>query len=239
MKNFIAKFPAVAALCARRFRRSQTAATFCVAAVVCCTHQGEASIEWDSTPNITIPDNMPNAGAASDIYIQSSDPKLSGFAHPSVTSVASIVFTINGGWDGDYTLVLKHTDGGVSESVTLFSSLLGGAAENSGFNNVNLNSSANPSISTAVSSTSTAVVNGGTYGGINFSPFQNIAPTGDWILYATDDHAGDQGILASWSLNLNVVPEPVDTALEIFGGVTGVLAVARSVKKLKFGKLKS
>jgi hypothetical protein len=241
MKKFMAKLSDVAALCERRFRRSQTAATFCVAAtVVCCAYQGEASIEWDSTANnLTIPDNMPNAGAASDIYIQSSDSKLSGFVNPSVASVASVVFTISVGWDGDYTLILKHTDGTTSQSVTLLNMIGGGANASSGFTTVTL-AVGNTDINSAPSSSGSAIT--GTWapqGGVNFTGFQNIAPTGDWILYATDNHAGDQGKLASWALNLNVVPEPVNTALEIFGGAMGVLTLARSVKKLKFGKLKS
>jgi hypothetical protein len=34
--------------------------------------------------------------------------------------------------------------------------------------------------------------------------------------------------LSGWSLNLDVVPEPVNVALGIFGGMMGILAFARS-----------
>src|SRR5260221_5263669 len=119
MKNSIVKIfewsdAAVASLCERRFRRSQTAATktaatFCVAAAVACAAcQSHAALVTESTSTpVAIPDNSPDAGAASGIYIAPTDSQLSGIVNPSVASM-SLTFTITGGWDGDYTLVLKH-----------------------------------------------------------------------------------------------------------------------------------
>jgi hypothetical protein len=200
----------------------------CVAAaVVCGACQGEASlITWSASPGVSIPDNSPNAGAASDIYIAPGDSQLTGILNPSVASVASVQFTITGGWDGDYKLVLSHTDGTASQSVTLVNMLLGGAAANSGFNNVTLSPASGSD--TAVASTSSTSPIAGTCYGIDFNPFQHISPTGDWLLYVTDNAAGDQGVLSGWSLSLDVVPEPVNVALWIFGGMMGILAFARS-----------
>jgi hypothetical protein len=202
----------------------------CVAATVLCgACQSEGSLSWSTSPNATIPDNIPNAGAVSDIYIAPGDSQLSGIVNPSVASVASVQFTITGGWDGDFKLVLSHADGTTSQSVTLLNTLLGGAAANSGFNNVTL-AAGNTDINSAASSSSTAAISGAwaPQGGVNFSSFQNISPTGDWILYVTDNASGEQGVLSGWSLNLDVVPEPVNVALGIFGGMMGILAFARS-----------
>jgi hypothetical protein len=216
----------------------------CLVAVIGCASQGEAALTWNATApnvNLPIPDNNPNAGAASDIYIAQGDSQLSGMVNPCVASITSVQFTITGGWDGDYIIVLSHTDGTAAQSVPLLNTLLGGAAANSGFDNVTL-AAGNPDINSAGSYSSTAAISGAwaPQGGVNFSSFQNVTPTGDWLLYVTDNAAGDQGILSGWSLNLDVVPEPVTVALAIFGGMTGILAFARSwrAKRLSGGILK-
>ena len=121
-----------------------------------------------------------------------------------MASVASIQFTITGGWDGDYKIVLSHTGRHDLAIATLLNMLLGGAAANSGFDNVTMGSASGSD--TAVASPSSTSPIGGTYYGINFSSFQNISPAGDWLLYVTDNAAGDQGVLSGWSLNLDVVP---------------------------------
>ena len=112
---------------------------FCVAAMALCgACPGHAALVTASTSTpVAIPDNSPDAGGASGIYISPTDSQLSGIVNPYVTSVSSVVFTITGGWDSDFTRVLKHIDGGVSQSVTLFSLL---PYANSGFNTVTVTS---------------------------------------------------------------------------------------------------
>jgi hypothetical protein len=203
----------------------------CLAAAVAgCALQSEAGLTWSASPNAAIPDNSPNAGAAADIYIAPGDSQLSGMVNPTVSQVASVRFTIAGGWDGDYRVVLSHTGGTTSQSVVLLNVLLSGAAANGGFNNVILTTLNSPAdISTGASASSTAAIRG-TYspqGGVNFDAFQNISPTGDWLLYVTDNAAGDRGTLASWSLTLDVVPEPTGRALMIFGAMLAALAAVR------------
>ena len=149
-------------------------------------------------------------------------------------SINSISFTISGGWDGDYTIVLSHTDGTASQSVTLLSSLLGGAAANSGFN-VTISSTGSGSINGAGTAynVSTAAITG-TYGtsdsGINFSSFSGASAGGDWLLYVTDNHSGDQGMLTGWSLSMDAVPEPINVALGVFGALALIISLARSQK---------
>lgn len=196
-----------------------------------CAAQGEAGLTWNAAApgvNLPIPDNSPDAGAVSDIYIAPGDAQLSGIANPSVAAVVSVQFTIAGGWAGDFTVVLSHTDGTASQSVTLLDGLLDGAAANSGFDHVTL-AAGNADINSAGSDSSTAAIAGAysPQGGVNFSSFQNVSPAGDWLLYVTDHAAGEQGVLTGWSLTLDMVPEPVNAALMIFGGLAGILALAR------------
>ena len=190
-----------------------------------------ALVTEQNNTSYAIPDNSPNSGASSGVYVSSGD--VSGIVNPCVVGV-SLTFTITGGWDSDYTLVLKHLsdDGLTSQSATLFSAL--GGYANSGFNNVTATSGSGSLI--GASSTYTTTPISGVLGLVNFSTFQNIAPTGDWILYATDNAGGFNGTLGGWALNLDVVPEPVNVALGIFGGVLGLVALQR---KLKLGKPKA
>jgi hypothetical protein len=184
---------------------------------------------WSWSGSATIPDNSPYSGAAADINIPSTDSQLSGIVNPYVSAIASVGITISGGWAGDYTVVLQHVNatGGGSQSLNLFSLLLGGAAANGGFSSFQLNSTTGTSDSTfGASSSSTANITG-TYN-FNFgTTFNNIAPTGDWILYVTDSQAGSQGTLTGWSLGLDVVPEPVNVALGVFGAMLAAVVVGR------------
>jgi hypothetical protein len=184
---------------------------------------------WSWSGSATIPDNSPYSGAAAGINISAGDSQLSGIANPYVTGIASLGITISGGWAGDYTVVLQHVNatGGGSQSLTLFSALLGGAAANGGFSSFTLTSSGGTVDSTfGASTTSTANITG-TYN-FNFgTTFNNVSPTGDWILYVTDSQGGSQGVLTGWSLGLVVVPEPVSLALPIFGALLLVAGAGR------------
>ena len=198
-------------------------------AVLAALPMAQASLSWSWSGSSTIPDNSPSSGAAAGIYIPSTDSQLSGIVNPYVAAVASVGITISGGWAGDYTVELQHVNatGGGSQSLNLFSTLLGGAAANGGFSSFQLTSSGGTVNSTfGASTTSTANITG-TYN-FNFgTTFNNIAPTGDWILYVTDSQAGSQGTLTGWTLGLDVVPEPVNVALGIFGGLLGGIALVR------------
>jgi hypothetical protein len=189
----------------------------------------QATLSWSWSGSAAIPDNSPNAGAAAGIYISSADSQLSGILNPTVSAIASVGFTISGGWAGDYTVVLQHVDatGGGSQSVTLFSLLLGGAAANGGFSSFQLDATGGTADATFGASASSTANLTGTYN-LNFgTTFNNVAPTGDWILYVTDSQGLNQGTLTGWSLRLEVVPEPISVALPIFGGVLLVTGLAR------------
>lgn len=55
--------------------------------------------------------------------------------------------------------------------------------------------------------------------------FTNASPNGSWTLFIADVSAGGEGQLDSWSVNMNVVPEPAAISMLLLG-----LLVARSRK---------
>ncbi|MEI6193070.1 MAG: hypothetical protein WCS42_01935 [Verrucomicrobiota bacterium] len=68
----------------------------------------------------------------------------------------------------------------------------------------------------------------GTYNAANSLSGFSGDPNGAWSLYFSDTLAGGgDATLQGWSLNITAVPEPVNVALAIFGGVLGVWSVSR------------
>jgi hypothetical protein len=66
-------------------------------------------------------------------------------------------------------------------------------------------------------------------GRLNFDSYTSMNPNGTWTLFIGDLSSGAQSQLVSWSLDLTaVVPEPVNVALGIFGGVFLVVILVRS-----------
>ena len=57
--------------------------------------------------------------------------------------------------------------------------------------------------------------------------FGGLNPNGTWTLFIADLSAGGQSQLVSWSLGITAVPEPVNVALGLFGGLFGGLALCR------------
>jgi hypothetical protein len=59
-------------------------------------------------------------------------------------------------------------------------------------------------------------------------------PNNTWTLFFADQSTGGTTTLNNgWSLDIEAVPEPVNLAVGIFGGLMGVVVVARSFKKAK------
>jgi hypothetical protein len=75
--------------------------------------------------------------------------------------------------------------------------------------------------------------NGGT---LTFATtFQGLDPSGNWTLFfadVVDSPGGTPSTLTSWGLRLEVVPEPVNVALSIFGGVFLAVIVVRNPRVL-------
>jgi subtilisin-like proprotein convertase family protein len=62
----------------------------------------------------------------------------------------------------------------------------------------------------------------------SLSAFNGLDPNGTWTLFFADRSPGAQSTLAGWSLDITAVPEPVNVALAIFGGVSVLVMVTRS-----------
>ena len=74
-------------------------------------------------------------------------------------------------------------------------------------------------------------------GTVTFAALNGLDPNGTWTLFIADLSPGEQSQLLNWSLDitsLSAVPEPVNVALGIFGGVFLVVTLARSSRVRKF-----
>src|SRR5439155_240043 len=60
-------------------------------------------------------------------------------------------------------------------------------------------------------------------GRIGFNSYTNMNPNGSWTLFFADMSAGEQSQLVSWELDISAVPEPVNVALAIFGGLAATI----------------
>jgi subtilisin-like proprotein convertase family protein len=95
--------------------------------------------------------------------------------------------------------------------------------------------------STSIQSETSSSVLSGTYSAAGSLSYLNgSSANGTWELFFSDQVNGggtSPSTLVGWSLNIEAVPEPVNVALGIFGGLMGLLALARSQMvraKLKF-----
>lgn len=69
-------------------------------------------------------------------------------------------------------------------------------------------------------------------GTITFARFAGMNPNGDWSLVVADvSGGGGQATVLSWGLDISAVPEPVNVALGIFGGLLGVAQLARFLRR--------
>lgn len=57
---------------------------------------------------------------------------------------------------------------------------------------------------------------------IGFSAFDGMDPNGSWTLFFADVSGGSQTRIEAWELEITAVPEPVNVALGVFGGVVGI-----------------
>jgi hypothetical protein len=62
--------------------------------------------------------------------------------------------------------------------------------------------------------------------GPGFSSFNTLDPNGTWTLFLADISSGSQSRIDTWGLEIEVVPEPVNVALAIFG-MAFALVIAR------------
>ena len=70
--------------------------------------------------------------------------------------------------------------------------------------------------------------------GSSLASFNNLSPNGDWTLFFADTVGGNSpSTVVSWGLEITAVPEPVNTALGIFGGVFVVVLISKNQRMRK------
>ena len=193
-----------------------------------CQGASAALYNYDSgNLNATITDNNAN-GYQNSLIV--TDPI-------GTVSKVTVTLNISGGFNGDLYGYLVHLDAnGQNSGFAVLLNRVGVTALNpdgssdAGFI-ITLSDSASTDIHN-VSNDGAPVT--GTYlpdaRTADFSSFNGGNAQGTWTLFFADVSAGDESTLVSWNLQLTTpVPEPVTTALIIFGGLAAVRAVARFV----------
>jgi subtilisin-like proprotein convertase family protein len=198
-----------------------------------------------------IPDNNPS-GVGYDLNF--------GFTGLAVANV-TVSLNISGGQNGDLYAYLANPNGsvlylldrvGVSSGSTYGNSTAGMNVTLSDGGTANIHSYVSDGTYKADGATTSPLdstpadfnANGGalTFAS-QFVGSGNNDPNGDWTLFFADASGGSVSTLNSFNVDItaNVVPEPVNEALGIFGGLIGMVALARSkrVKRLLLEKLKS
>ena len=174
-----------------------------------------------------IPDGNPvgSAGTAT----------VSGYL-PNISDI-SVTLNISGGYNGDLYGYLSY-DGKLLPLLNRVGMGTGSSSDptyyfgygDAGFNNVTLADSG----SVNIHNYGGGFVPSGTYlpdaGGLTFDgTYSGLNPNGTWTLFLADlSSGGGQSQLTGWSLGITAVPEPVNVALGIFGGVSACVIVARS-----------
>jgi subtilisin-like proprotein convertase family protein len=182
-----------------------------------------ANVQEPNFSGGTIPDGNPVGvkfvGTVSDIP--------AGFTVSGLT----VGLNISGGYNGDLyaylvapngTLVVLLNQPGVSVD--------GWGASGAGMGNGSVNSfMLSDSGNTSIQNETSGSVLLGTYSAAgSLVSFNGSVADGTWTLYFADlSSGGGTSTLDSWSLNIEAVPEPVNVALGIFGGLLGGLVLVR------------
>jgi hypothetical protein len=197
---------------------------------------GRAGLYYDGTGGI-IPDNS-TAGATWTI---------SSSVVGAIDNV-SVVFNMKNGFNGDLVGYLTYDDGSSKMTQMLLNRIGGGSSSASGSG---FGTGASTTDYASLLSTGVRMVDGGAGGNIhnvapgagnyvavgNYTPdsgltfsttFGGMSGSGTWTLFFADMAAGDQSTLVSWGLDITPVPEPVNVALGILGGVSVLVFVVRS-----------
>ena len=178
----------------------------------------------------TIPDGNPTGWASTATV----DGEL-----PTVWDV-TVTLKISGGYNGDLYAYLSY--GGAL--VPLLNRVGKGTGSeptysfgygDAGFNSVTLADSG----SVNIHNYGGTGVPTGTYapdsGGVKFAhSFRGLAANGTWTLLFADLSSGATSTVDSWSLNITAVPEPINVALAVFGGVFVAAGLGRSRRVRNF-----
>jgi filamentous hemagglutinin family protein len=151
----------------------------------------------------------------------------------SSLSILTVTLNITGGNNsGLYGYLVSPND-----TTVILMNQPGVSVNGFGATGAGLNITLSDAGSTSIQNETSSSALSGTYNAAgNLSGFNGGNPNGAWTLYFADTIAGGgNATLNGWSLDITAVPEPVNVALGIFGGMMGILALWR--EKLKIGKL--
>lgn len=200
-----------------------------LAALLLASVTAHGALFPSGTLNTIIPDANPT-GISSTINV-------SGLG--SVITDVNVTINVSGGFNGDLYAYLSYN--GIL--VPLLNRVGTGSGDpfgysTAGFNNITLDDQAlNGNIHSVPSPTS-----GQSYrpdsGSSSLGNYNTYNPNGTWTIFFADMASGGgsgPSTLVSWSLDITAVPEPVNMALGVFGGLGLVVAAWRS----RFWKSKS
>ncbi len=175
--------------------------------------------------NQAIPDGNPS-GITSSLNISGAGSSLSDI---------TVTLNVSGGYNGDLYAYLSYN----GTLVTLLNRVgtgSGSAIQNAfgfstaGFNNVTLGDAATGGSIHNVQNPGSLPAVSYTPDGGSLASFNGANPNGTWTLFFADLSAGNSSTLNGWSLDITAVPEPVNVALAIFGGLLVVWSAGRRIK---------
>ena len=153
---------------------------------------------------------------------------VSGQPAGSTVSGLTVDLTITGGYNGDLYAYLIAPNG----TLVVLMNQPGVAVNGFGASGAGMNITLSDAGSTSIQSVTTGADNfTGTYQAAGtLSSFNGSQANGNWTLFFADlSSGGGQSSLTGWSLNLTVVPEPVEMALGLFAAMLLTLAVLKRV----------
>ena len=173
---------------------------------------------------------------------------LSGLAGTAITSV-SVWLNVSGGFNGDLYCYLSYN--GVL--VPLLNRPGVGANSAYGYSNAGLDVTFTDAAANNIHFYGSGSIAGGApwkpdgrtinpvtslpaefdaAGTVTFGAFSGMNPNGDWTLAVADvSGGGGQATVENWGLDIEAVPEPVNVALGLFGGLWGVTRLVHYLRR--------
>ncbi len=203
-------------------------------AIVGMSLSARAAFDYSWNVNAAIPDANPS-GYVNNQAIGMTTQGNNLPANPIIASVTGVRLTLSGGWNGDLYAYLRYEVTGVGVGFTTLLNRVGTSPGNpvgstvAGFNNIFLTAGSGLDIHNVVTpAADTTYQVDQTGSSPTFNSFVGLDPTvGTWSIFFADLSGSHVSTLDSWGLTLEVVPEPVNVALGIFGGIGGIAALVR------------
>jgi subtilisin-like proprotein convertase family protein len=214
-------------------------------AVLSYSYSGSPFVIPDNDPNGTVGAN-PGGATLAPFAFSLSDPET------SITDV-SVTLNLSGGYNGDLYAYLSHG----SSFAVLLNRVGVGSSSTYGYGDagfvITLSSTAAANVHSYQNNTPMFTGSGQLTGAwlpdgriidpassppafdsaltsANFSSFSGQDPNGNWVLYFADMSPGGVMTLNGFSVNVSAVPEPVNAALGVFGGVLALLGLWRWIQ---------